>query len=77
MATEGQIKSAYRKAALIHHPDKQARVEGKRGSAGWLVLGTQAPHPWEGANTAQRPSKPQCRASACGQTQGSATQAPW
>ncbi|PRW60561.1 dnaJ-like protein subfamily C member 2-like [Chlorella sorokiniana] len=23
MATEGQIKSAYRKAALIHHPDKQ------------------------------------------------------
>lgn len=32
MASEAQIKSAYRKAALIHHPDKQVGV--LRGAGG-------------------------------------------
>lgn len=35
MASEAQIKSAYRKAALIHHPDKQVGVlSGVGGQAG-------------------------------------------
>lgn len=28
MASEAQIKAAYRKAALLHHPDKQVRAWG-------------------------------------------------
>ena len=48
MASEAQIKSAYRKAALIHHPDKQVGVLRAGGQSLWL----------QGSSCGQRPSCP-------------------
>jgi curved DNA-binding protein CbpA len=38
MATENQIKLAYRKTCLEHHPDKKSASEPPRAARGWSVL---------------------------------------